>query len=406
MIKTVKLKNGINIVLEQMPHLRSVCFGIWVRNGARHETRELNGISHFIEHMLFKGTSTRNAKQIADEMDKLGGQINAYTTRELTCFYTKTLDYHFNMAVDILHDMFFNSLFSSEEIEKEKNVILEEISMYEDMPEDVVADILFSTIYKEKSLGLPILGPRENIKNFTQDDFKNYFKERYTPSNITLSIAGNFDENEVIEKLSMFEELSTKEDKIRDLTYEYNVSNISKKKDIEQVHIQACFESFKMTDKDLFSLSALNAYLGGGMSSRLFQSIREDKGLCYSVYSFNQSFVDTGVLSLYASTTPKYEEKVKELMINEIKRLKTDKIKNEELINIKEQIKSNYILTLESSSSRMSTMGKNYLLTGKTRNPDDIIKDVDKITIESFYETYERVFDLDKISVATVGPSL
>ncbi|MCL2610147.1 MAG: insulinase family protein [Defluviitaleaceae bacterium] len=403
MIEIVTLKNGVRIVLENMPHLRSVCFGIWIKNGTRHEPNELNGISHFMEHMLFKGTKNRSAKQIADEIDSLGGQINAFTSREYTCFSTRTLDSHFKKGVDVLTDMFFNSLFEDQEIEKEKNVILEEINMYEDMPEDVVADLLFSEIYGKKNLGLPILGTKETIMKFNSNTFKKYFKERYTPSNIILSVAGGFDREEVLEILSPFEDFKPEIDKSPIFEYEYNSSNINKFKDIEQVHIQVGFPSFSILDEDIFSLSALNAYLGGGMSSRLFQAIREDKGLCYSVYSYHQSFVDTGIFSIYVGNAPEHTEETFELMVKEVKRLKTDKISENELIKVKEQLKANYVLSLESSNSRMSNIGRGLLLIDKVRTPDEIIRKIDKVNLESFYRAYERVFDLDKMAIAKVG---
>ncbi|MCL1924359.1 MAG: insulinase family protein [Defluviitaleaceae bacterium] len=403
MIETIKLKNGVRVVLENMPHLRSICFGIWVKNGTRHEPSELNGISHFIEHMLFKGTNKRSAKQIADEIDSIGGQINAYTTREHTCFYTKTLDSHFKKGLDILTDMFFDSLFEEEEIEKERNVIIEEINMYEDIPEDVVSDILFHEVYGNKSLGLPILGTKKTITEFNTKTFKDYFKERYTPSNIVLSVAGGFNREEVLELLNTFENFTIEKDTPPNIFSEYKKGEVKKFKDIEQVHIQTSFPSIPTMDNDIYSLSALSAYLGGGMSSRLFQKIREDKGLVYSVYSYNQSFEDTGIFSLYASNAPENTEKTLELMMKEIKRLKTDKILEDELSSVKEQLKANYILSLESSNSRMSNIGRSLLLTNKIRTPDEVIEKIDNISMESFYSVYDRVFDLNKVSIGLVG---
>ena len=403
MVEIVTLKNGVRVVLESMPHLRSVCFGIWVKNGTRHEPKELNGISHFMEHMFFKGTKNRSAKQIAEEMDALGGQINAFTSREYTCFSTRTLDSHLKKGVDVLTDMFFNSLFEDEEIEKEKNVILEEINMYEDMPEDVVADLLFYEVYGDRNLGLPILGTKDTITKFNSKSFKNYFKERYTPSNIVLSIAGSFKKEEVLEILAPFGEFAPEIDKSPLMEYEYKKATVNKFKDIEQVHIQVGFEGLAISDEDIFSLSSLNAYLGGGMSSRLFQAIREEKGLCYSVYSYHQSFIDTGLFSIYVGNAPEHTDETFELMIKEVKRLKSDKILEDELLSVKEQLKANYVLSLESSNSRMSNIGRSLLLLDKVRTPDEIIKSIDDVNLESFYRVYDRVFDLNKISVAKVG---
>ena len=404
MVDIVKLSNGVKIVLEKMPYVRSVSFGIWVKNGSRHESESTNGISHFIEHMLFKGTEKRSAKDIADEMDAIGGQINAYTSKESTCYYTKTLDSHFDIALDVFADMFLNSKFDEGEIQKEKNVIIEEINMYEDTPDDVAHELLHYNIWKDCPLGFPIIGTEKNVKSFNHNTFKDYYSNNYIPENVVIAVAGNFDKDEMVKKIeSYFEGFSSKKEPTKIQHTEYKSCIMTKGKDIEQLHIIAGFPGLALASEDIYTMSILNTIFGGGMSSRLFQKIREEHGLAYSIYSSHSSYEDTGLFSIYAGLNKNNAQSVLKHIVGELKRLHTDKITDAQLNRTKEQIKSNYLLSLESSSSRMSSIGRSKLMLDRVLSPDEIISRIDKITLDRLYDVAGKVLNLDNISLSVVG---
>ena len=405
MFKTLTLPNGLQIVAEAIPFVRSVSFGIWVKNGSRNENKVNNGISHFIEHMLFKGTKTRTAKQIADEFDAIGGQLNAYTAKEMTCYYARVLDSHFLLAVDVLADMFFNSSFADEEIEKEKNVILEEISMNEDSPEDVAVELLQYNAYRNDSLGYAILGTEDTISSFDNIVFCDYFTKNYRPENTVIAIAGNFDFDyvcKIIEKY--FSDFPVaKPYKTPQYSAVYQPCRVKREKDVEQLHLCLAFPGTNIGADDIYQMTALNTLFGGGMSSRLFQNIREKHGLVYSIYSYNSGYIDTGIFTICAAMNPSQIKKAAELIVDEIKGLYTDRVTPEYLNKTKEQLKSNVLLSLENSSSRMTSLGRSQLLLGRIISPDDIIKKIDAVSVEGLYELIEKVFVIDKISVSAVG---
>ncbi len=412
MVEVIKLDNGITVVMEKMPSVRSVSFGIFVKNGSRNENNKTNGISHFIEHLMFKGTKNRSAKQIADDMDSVGGQINAYTTKEYTCYYTKTLDTHFDMALDVLADMYFNSLFSDEDISKERNVIIEEINMYEDAPEEVGYDILQGAIWKGNSLSFPILGTEKSISGFDNVSIKNYYREHYRTDNTVLSVAGNFEKDKIIDEIKKyfgkFESLD-KETILKNSVYEkpsYFKSDVKKEKDIEQLHLTMCFPGVKVGSDESYALAAVNTIFGGGMSSRLFQRIREERGLVYTVYSFSSNFSDSGIFGIYAALSPNHFNQVYELILNEISELKKEKITKEQLAKTKEQLKSNFILSLENSSSRSSNIGRSMLLLNKINEVDDIIEKVNGVSLENVENIIEKIFNLENMSISLVGRNI
>ncbi len=412
MVEVIKLDNGITVVMEKMPSVRSVSFGIFVKNGSRNENNKTNGISHFIEHLMFKGTKNRSAKQIADDMDSVGGQINAYTTKEYTCYYTKTLDTHFDMALDVLADMYFNSLFSDEDISKERNVIIEEINMYEDAPEEVGYDILQGAIWKGNSLSFPILGTEKSISGFDNVSIKNYYREHYRTDNTVLSVAGNFEKDKIIDEIKKyfgkFESLD-KETILKNSVYEkpsYFKSDVKKEKDIEQLHLTMCFPGVKVGSDESYALAAVNTIFGGGMSSRLFQRIREERGLVYTVYSFSSNFSDSGIFGIYAALSPNHFNQVYKLILNEISELKKEKITKEQLAKTKEQLKSNFILSLENSSSRSSNIGRSMLLLNKINEVDDIIEKVNGVSLENVENIIEKIFNLENMSISLVGRNI
>ncbi len=403
-MKLHTLSNGVQITLEKMPHVRSVSFGIWVKNGSRNESLDYNGISHFIEHMLFKGTTKRSARQIADEIDAVGGQINAYTSKEYTCYHTRTLDTHLDTALEILSDMFFNSKFEAADIEKECNVILEEISMYEDTPDELVHDLLQYNVWQGSSLGYPILGTESSISKFDSPMFRKYFKDNYRTDNTLISVAGNFDESELLIKLdNLFGKFEPNSNKSIAEPTIYKPCVVSKEKDIEQVHLVFGFPSIEIGNEDSYSLAVLNTVFGGGMSSRLFQKIREEHGLAYSVYSYNSSYHDAGLFSIYAGLNPSQTEAVIHMVIDEIKNLSREKLTNLQLERTKEQLKSNYLMSLESSSSMMSSIGKGQLMLQRVLTPDEIIEKINKVTLEKIDCLVTKIFDFDQMSLSGVG---
>lgn len=405
MLNTLKLDNSITVILEEMPSIRSIAFGVWVKNGSRNENLSVNGISHFIEHMLFKGTEKRTAKMIADEMDSVGGQLNAYTSKEFTCYYTRTLDSHFDTALDVIADMILNSKFDNADIAKERNVILEEINMYEDSPEESVHDILEYNVFNKATLGFSVLGTPESISSFDTDIMMEYYLSNYHQDNIVIAVAGNFKSSEIIEKINGRLGQFKREFKYVYPVFEteFNKSIVTKEKDIEQVHISMGFPGIRIGTEDSYPLSALNTIFGGGMSSRLFQTIREEHGLSYAVYSYNSSYMDCGIYSVYAALNLNQTHEVIRLVLGEINRLYTDKISEDQLAKTKEQLKSNYIMSLENSSSRMSGLGRSQLLLGRVLTPEETISKIDAVSIDDIYRIADKIFNMEKLSISAVG---
>lgn len=399
------LENGLRIVTEHIPYVKSVSIGVWVETGSKNENAQNSGISHFIEHMLFKGTDRRSAKDIADLVDSVGGQINAFTGKECTCYYVKVLDTHLSLAMDLLSDMLFNSKFDPVEIDKERSVIIEEINMYEDSPEDVVHDLLSQTLLKDQPLGCPILGTKESLESITREDFMTYMRTHYVPERAVISVAGNFDEGELkreIEKcFGQWQRTQGIQESEKQLQYYFDFSQ--KIKDIEQTHLCLAFKGIPLGHDDVYSLLVINNILGGSMSSRLFQSIREDRGLAYSVYSYPTSYKEGGMLSIYAGMNPNQLKEVCQLIKEEILRLNQEGLTEAELQKAKEQLKGNYILGLESTSSRMTAIGKSELLLGKTHTPKEVIQMIDDITMESVNRMIHEVLQMDAVAVSVVS---
>jgi predicted Zn-dependent peptidase len=405
MIKKFTLKNGVQVVCENIPYVRSVSTGVWVRTGSRNENTQNNGVSHFIEHMLFKGTKSRSAEEIAKSIDNIGGQINAFTGKECTCYYVKTLDEHIEIAMDVLSDMLYNSVFATSDITLEKQVILEEIGMYEDSPEDLVHDILSETVWKGSAIGFPILGTKKSLRRLNRKTINAYMMERYTPDNMVISIAGNFDENKLEEMLESYfnkENVEQKPEKAAD-NVEFRPEVSVREKETEQVHICIGFEGIRNGDDSLYSLLAVNNIFGGGMSSRLFQKIREKRGLVYSVYSYPTVYNDAGLFTIYAGMKPENLKEVINLVYDEVSLMLNKGISKNELDKSKEQLKGNYILGLESTSSRMSSIGKSELLLGYIRTTDEILNMIESITMEGIEQIITSVFNLDRKGISIVG---
>ena len=385
MVNIKKLDNGVRVVLEEIDYVRSVSFGIWVRNGSRNEKPEYNGMSHFIEHMLFKGTENRTAKQIAEEMDAVGGQINAYTTKEYTCYHTRVLDKHFDRALDVMSDMFLHSRFAQKDIEKERNVIIEEINMYEDAPEELVHDTLQEAIWQESSLGQPILGTVESISKFCTEDMKEFFENRYHTENTVISVAGHFDIEEMYTKLNK------------------TLGQWKRKSDFVYYDLCIAFPALERDHTQKYALAVFNTIFGGGMSSLLFQKIREENGLTYTIYSYTSAYVDSGLFAIYGGMNPNQTEKVIQLIFEEIKALKQNKFPQKLIDVTKEQIISNFIIGRESTVNLMTSSGASVLLRGFVQDTEEILQQIEKITAEDIQNIIEKIFVKQNMSVSVVG---
>ena len=399
------LKNGIRLVTEEIPYVNSVSIGLWVKVGSRYESLNNNGISHFIEHMLFKGTKKRSAKEIANSIDKIGGQLNAFTAKECTCFYAKVLDSHFDIALDVLADMFFNSNFSSEEIDKERGVVIEEINMYEDSPEDLVHDLFSQAVWSGNPLGMSILGTEKSLANLSKERILDYFNENYIPQNIVISVVGNFKHADVVEKIKeYFEKAEHKDGEAAHIIMpRFEPEYTLKSKVTEQVHLCMGFNGVDIKSKAYYPMLILNNVFGGAMSSRLFQKIREDRGLAYSVFSYPSSFEDCGLFSIYAGSKPDNLESVAELIMEEIRTIKKTGITGEELYDSKEQLKGSYTLGLESTSGRMISIGKSELLLERIFYPAEILERIDAVDMDSVNNIIKHIFDTDSMGAAIIG---
>lgn len=408
MYNLFKLDNGLRVAAENIEYVNSISVGLWVENGSRNENLSNNGISHFIEHMLFKGTYNKTAKEIVETIEDVGGQINAFTGKEATCFYIKALDTHLNLALELISDMLFNSIYSEEDIQKEKNVVIEEINMNEDTPEDVLSDLHCRSIWGNDSLALPILGSIDTVNSFTRDQIKQYVSSFYTPENSVISICGKFDMNEIESLINKYfgrwkrsrKRLTeyTKPDFLNDCLY--------KEKKIEQLHIGLGLIGMETGNDDVYALLLLNNMLGGGASSELFQKIREEKGMCYSIYSYLSSFKNTGVIIVYAGLNPDNAENAVTLIKNEIEEFSSGTISDEKLFKAKEQLKGNYILGLESTSSRMFSNGKSVLFLDKILTPEEIIKKVDNVDTDKLYKVMDLTFKQGIKNSAFVGENI
>ncbi len=405
MVKRFVLKNGIRVAVQQLREFRSVSIGVWIKAGSVYEQEKEYGISHFIEHMLFKGTKNRTALEIASEMDGVGGHLNAFTAKECTCYYAKVTDKQIGLAVSILADMVKNSVFDEKEMEKEKGVVCDEILMVEDSPEELVHDLLCAEIYKGTVLESPILGSEQTVRSFTRNDILNYMARRYMPDDILIACAGNFEEKELInmleEAFSGYGEGSAEAQKSVLYTGGGRFSHI--KKDIEQAHICLGFPGYSLNEDDQFAMLILNNIIGGSMSSRLFQTIREEKGLAYSVYSYPSSYTSTGYFALYAGTGEKQAYEVASLMLDETDKLLKNGVSEKELIRAKEQFKGSYVLGQESTSSRANSIGKSELLRGRTYSESEVMEKVDSIGMSDMERIIPYIFDNSRLNGAVVS---
>lgn len=406
MIIEKKLSNGVTLIAEKLPYFRSLSLGFWIGTGSVKEAKQEAGMSHFIEHMLFKGTEKRTSQEIAAQMDGIGAQINAFTAKECTCYYAKALEEHTEISADVLSDLVLHSSFDPAEMKKEKGVVIEEIAMVEDSPEDLAQDLLSSTYFSGHPLGAPILGTKESVESFTRESLMAYMDKHYTPDNIIIAAAGCLDENKLTDCIEKsFDAKPCEECKkpYPDAPKLEAKRHIAREKDVEQVHISLALPGYPIDDGRYFPLLVLNNILGGSMSSRLFQKIREEKGMAYSVYSYTSSYRNTGMLGLYAGTNANQAQTVLELMLEEMRLLIKDGITDGEFTRSKEQLKGNYILGSESPGARMMSIGKSKLLNGRIFTEEETVSRIEAVTMEGVRDVIPQSFNFDLMTAAFVG---
>ena len=399
------LPNGLTIITEQMDHIRSVSLGIWLKSGSRHDDAPVNGISHFIEHMVFKGTTSRSAEDIARQVDSIGGNMDAFTGKETVCFNMKVLDEHLPVAIDILSDMVLNPVFAASEITRERGVILEEIKMDEDNPDYLVHELFTQNFFKDHPLGKPILGTKETVRRFDQEAIRADYGQKFVPGNIIISAAGNIQHDHVVDLLHQrFEHLTPGSN-----GWHNNPPKISSritlrnKKSLEQVQICLGVPSYEISHTRRYVSYVLNTLLGGGMSSRLFQNVREKQGLVYSIFSELNPFRDTGCLSVYAGTSLQSAPKVVQSVLQEFRNFKEVSLSEEELKRGKDQLKGGLMLSLESSTARMSNLARQEMYYDRFVGMDEIIDRIQAVTAEDVQQSARELFRPEAIAVTVLG---
>ena len=406
MYRKVVLDNGVRLVTERMPSLKSVTIGIWVNVGSRDEEQGEEGFSHFIEHMFFKGTATRSAAQISREIDALGGEMNAFTTRETTTFYVKVLDEQLQHGLALLADLFHHSRFPIKEIEKEKRVVLEEMRMVQDDPEEWVQDLHTQQMFGAHPLGRPILGKAATIKNLGRQDILGYVQRYYHPHETVVAVAGNFEQKRLLSLLDThfgrFERPAATRRNRRPAEIHGGLQVHEKK--LEQAHLCLGLKGISVEHKDRYAAALLNAVLGGNVSSRLFQEVREKRGLAYSIYSCLSAYSDGGMWSVYAGTRPSEAPTVIELVTRELARLCRNGIPRDELARAKNQMKGSVMLGLESTSSRMGKLAKDELHHGRRVSLEEVMAGIDRVSEAQVLALSRELFDQRRLSVAALGP--
>jgi predicted Zn-dependent peptidase len=401
------LDNGIRLVTERIPTVKSVTVGMWVNAGSRDETPVQAGYSHFIEHMFFKGTATRSATDISREIDALGGEMNAFTTRETTTFYVKVLDQHLPKALELLSDIFYRSRFGTKEIEKEKQVVLEEIRMVQDDPEDLVQELHTGLVMGRHPLSRPILGQEDTIARLQRDDLREYIDTHYRPQEMVLAVAGNFDRHRLEKMMArMFgaHRHSGSAEARKRWPPEICGGIKMKRKALEQVHLCVGLRGIPAGHKDRYAAYVLNSVLGGSVSSRLFQEIREKRGLAYSIYSFLSGYSDGGTITIYAGTRAEEVERVLELIRREIRRMEAHGIEREEFKRTKDQMKGSLMLSLESSHSRMNKLAKDELIAGAHTSLEEMLSEIDAISEQQVARVARDLFARGTLAITGLGP--
>jgi predicted Zn-dependent peptidase len=406
-IRKTVLPNGLTVLTERMPHVRSVSMGAWIGSGSRDETPEVNGISHFVEHMVFKGTTSRSAKQIAREVDTIGGNLDAFTSKETVCFNIKVLDENVEPALDVLADLVLHPTFTPEELAREQGVILEEIKMDEDNPDYLVHETWTQNFWKGDALGRPILGTAKTVSSFNQQIVFDFYAGRFTPRNMVFSAAGNLEHDAFVAQVEReFRSLAASGDGVLEKVAAPKATphiTLKRKKSLEQVQLCLGVPAPPVSDPSRYGVYLLNTMLGGGMSSRLFQSVREDRGLAYSIYSEMNPFRDTGSLCVYAGTSVDKTEKVLQLTLQELRRLKEETVSDAELKRAKDQLKSNMVIGLESSGSRMANLARQQMYFGRFFGVDEMMEEIEAVTPDDIQALAQGLFKPEVIALTLLG---
>lgn len=399
------MPNGLRVITEEIPYVRSVSVGLWVGTGSRFEDENVYGISHFIEHLLFKGTTTRSARELAEAIDAVGGQLNAFTAKEYTCYYARVLDEHVGVAVDILADMMLHSRFETGDVAREKGVVIEEIKMYEDAPDELVHDLFAQALWQNHPLGRTILGTSETVSGLDREKILSYFRSHYTADNSVLAVAGNMKHEQVLEIAAAgFEEYGGHYSQPSLEAPTVSPKVVVRTKDTEQVHLCLGTRGVSQDDADVYPLHVLNSILGGGSSSRLFQEIRENRGLAYAVYSYQSSYRDAGLFTVYAGMSPACVEEVIGLILAEFHKVRRDGITRQELDRAREQVKGGLLLGLESTSNRMSRLGKWELTQGHVPSPEEIVARIDSVNADDIVRLAGQILSDDLLTLTAIGP--
>ena len=407
MYRKLVLDNGVRVVTERMPTLKSVTVGVWVNTGSRDEQSSQAGYSHFIEHMLFKGTRRRSSAEISREIDALGGEMNAFTSRETTTYYVKVLDQQLQRAFELLSDLFHHSLFESKDIEKEKQVVLEEIRMVQDDPEDLVQELHMGQVLRRHPLGRSILGREKTIRGLRRQDLLNYIETYYDPGQTVVSIAGNFEQAKLDWLIARYFGKGRAAKTVHTngrCPPDVHGGVLLKKKTLEQVHLCLGLKGVPAGHQDRYALYTLNSVLGGSVSSRLFQEVREKRGLVYSIYSFLSGYSDGGMITVYAATRPKEVDRVVDLVCREIRQIGIKGVERKELERAKTQMKGSLMLSLESSHSRMSKLAKDELTHGRHMSLEDMLAHIDRVNEEQVINVGRQFFKLDSLAITGLGP--
>lgn len=404
MFKIKEYPSGVRLIYQSMPYAKSVAAGIFIKSGSVYETEPFHGISHFIEHMLFKGTKNRSALDIATLSELTGGRLNAYTDRECTCVYTRTLPEDLEISLDLMSDMVLNSLFEEEAIRTEKNVVLEEIKMYEDNPEELAHDILAEITYPTHPIGKPIVGTAESVQAFTSDLIKKYMKSRYSGNNIVISVSGKFDESALTETISrLFENSCVCEDDFSDKNAEFFSASDTRRKPVEQSHIVLAFPGCLSSSDDKYALNLVSNIFGGSSNSRLFQKVREELGLAYSVYSCPNIFTSAGYTAIYAACATENLELVQKILLEESKSLYDNGITEKELEFAKKQFACSFVLSSENCSSIMSSLGRQLLLLNRVKTDEEILSKIQSVDIAAANRA-AKLFNSENVSTAIITP--
>ncbi|MDQ7822393.1 MAG: pitrilysin family protein [Candidatus Eremiobacteraeota bacterium] len=407
MYKKTVLDNGIKVITEEMPFFKSATIGVWVNTGSKDEPLSKNGISHFIEHMMFKGTATRSATEIAELMDSVGGQLNAFTEKEQTCYYARVIDRHVPMAIELLADMLLNSCYDPEEIERERGVVLDEVRLYEDSPDELIFDIFNKLLWDGHPLGRSILGTKKVIERISRDDLIAHVEKHYVAENLIIAAAGNIKHKEfrklVERSFHRAGEWKGRKPGSRPVP-EHEKKNYVKYKDCEQVYLITGGKGISQRDDHKYCLSVLDSILGGSMSSRIFQEIREKRGLVYNVCSFQNSFYHAGLFGLFAGTSYENLSKVISLMYQIVKEMKEKGVDSKELVRAKEQLKGTISLALESTSNRMMRLVKSEIFHGRLVPHEEVFEKIDAVTVDELFSLSQQLLNIDGYSTAILGP--